>query len=420
MGETIGGEKTKHETINNKTNFNKLNTSTMKKSIYIGIIALATMLMTSCSNDEVYQSLPQDDAIEFGTYLGRDVQSRGVVTDNDFIQFGVFAFYTGGTQWATASTTATPNFMYNQEVNKSGTAWEYTPKKYWPTKKEDKITFFAYAPMASAANGIAITDNDAIGTPEVTYTIDEENLDKMADFVADALIDEVRSGESNDAVLDDNDEEVTKFTLNHELTRINIQAKLSADAYGVAAADKTKVNITDIQFTGTGFATTGTYTFAQTDDTRGSWDYTAAATPVSIFNTSAASANFVNWALPSEFGTYNTKGVAVPSKTLVPLFKTNEYLFLIPANGLTGTDASHEVEMHVYYDIVTYDAALVGQHSKTSAVKGIKLPVGLLKQGTAYNLTLTFGMNEIVLSAEVADWLDANPEEDVDWTDIDK
>jgi hypothetical protein len=32
--------------------------------------------MTSCSNDENMVSIPQGNAIEFGTYVGRDAQTR--------------------------------------------------------------------------------------------------------------------------------------------------------------------------------------------------------------------------------------------------------------------------------------------------------------------------------------------------------
>ena len=63
----------------------------MKKFFLFGIIAFAALSVTSCTKDEVIEIMPQE-AIEFGTYLGHDVQSRGVVLDNtNFRQFGVFA-----------------------------------------------------------------------------------------------------------------------------------------------------------------------------------------------------------------------------------------------------------------------------------------------------------------------------------------
>ena len=88
----------------------------MKKFFLFGIIAFAALSVTSCTKDEVIEIMPQE-AIEFGTYLGHDVQSRGVVLDNsNFNQFGVFASYTDG-DWTPNSPI---NFMFNQVVNKSG------------------------------------------------------------------------------------------------------------------------------------------------------------------------------------------------------------------------------------------------------------------------------------------------------------
>lgn len=401
----------------------------MKKTLFPGLIALAALTMTSCSNDENMLSIPQDNAIEFGTYIGRDAQSRGTIVNNAFEQFGVTAFYTGKTAWS-ADYTEAPNFMYNQAVNKSGSDWSYSPIKYWPTRQGDQITFFAYAPMASNSNGIAITGNQEPGTPKVTYTIDFENLENMGDFVADALIDQKR--QTGTETLDDADENVV-FALNHELTRVNIQAKLSADAFSAEGntANKTKVNITDIKFTGSGFAKSGEYTFANMNDNpegsinRGNWKINAEGSDnsFSIFDiNNENNGTFVNWANAEGLGNYTKKGVSVPDTKKVDLFVNGHYLFLIPANGVFGIANGTEVSMHVSYDIVTHDNNLSGTYSITSAVKEIGLPTGLLKQGVAYNILLTFGMNEITLSADVAEWGNINNEGDanVDWPKNDK
>ena len=398
----------------------------MKKNLFVGFIAMTALTVTSCTNDEVVEAIPQKQAIEFGTYLGRDAQARGVVTggENDFTQFGVFAFYTNGTSWASAKSTATPNFMYNQAVNWNSNletpAWEYTPKKYWPTTYDDKITFFAYAPMASTSNGIVISDNETDGTPTVTYTIDPKNLEKMADFVADALIDQTR--QSSEETLDNANEDVT-FVLNHELTRVNIQAQLSTNEFGDAVANETKVNITNIEFVGAGFAQTGTYTFADEKNVLGTWDYEGVGEDAfSIFDEDDAL--FVVKGTDTDLSTagYTTVGVAVPATTVVDLFEDDQYLFLIPANGTDGITSAKNVSMYVSYDIVTADANLTGGYSKTSAVKEIVLPDGLLRQGTAYNILLTFGMNEIKLSASVDGWgdVDESGDANVDYPKTDK
>lgn len=96
----------------------------MKKTLFPGLIALAALTMTSCSNDENMLSIPQDNAIEFGTYIGRDAQTKGVVLNNgNLLDFGVFASYTSGAEWTGL---ATPNFMYDQKVERTSAEANWT------------------------------------------------------------------------------------------------------------------------------------------------------------------------------------------------------------------------------------------------------------------------------------------------------
>lgn len=398
----------------------------MRKSIFLGIIALAAVSMTSCSNDEVTLAYPQDDAIEFGTYLGRDALTRGVVLDNgNLANFGVFASYTGESDWTSADGY---NFMYNQFVKKSGSEWVYTPKKYWPTNKGDKISFFAYAPYATgAANGITVvsanTDKDA---PVINYTIAAGNLENQADFVADVLMNQVKEGGST---LDSGDRTV-KFQLLHELTRLGFTAKLDRDAYVVGnEAYQTVVNIKSITFLPADeFCTSADYTFATENDDdsttpvtlkRGTWSNFTGAGALDI-------EKLLNIATPgaTDLGGYVEPGILVPDTDPVTLFKKNatpvqEYLFLIP-RGEAGISADGKVKIAIAYDIVTVDPSLAAGHSVTPATKIIEFPAGSLKQGVAYMFNLTFGLNEIKLKAEVVDWgTDTTIDGNVDWPKVD-
>lgn len=393
----------------------------MKKFFLFGIIAFAALSVTSCTKDEVIEIMPQE-AIEFGTYLGHDVQSRGVVLDNNnFNQFGVFASYTDG-DWNANSPI---NFMFNQEVNKSGNNWTYSPLKYWPADQSYKVSFFAYAPYAASDNGISlVTDKTGAGAPQIRYTINDGNLGKMADFVADVDINHTKDAEVTDGV-DDLDEDVS-FVLNHELTRVNILAKLDRDAFGDAAANKTKVNIKSVTFLGGKFATEGIYTFASENDVvdnqgvttvkRGTWNVT---TSPATSGTTLDIANALNAQVDADLAPYAISGVSVGTKQVVPLFKTTQYLFLIPVAGESGLTVAGDVKMKIAYDIVTVDSAVYGGYTATPAVKEISLPAGALRQGVAYEYILIFGLNEIVLSAEVDEWDTENWEEDVDWDDVD-
>lgn len=384
----------------------------MKKFFLFGIIAFAALSVTSCTKDEVIEIMPQE-AIEFGTYLGHDVQSRGVVLDNtNFNQFGVFASYTDG-NWTPNSPI---NFMFNQEVNKSGNNWTYSPLKYWPADQSYKVSFFAYAPYAASENGISlVTDKTGAGAPQILYTINDRELGKMADFVADVEIDHSKEAKDESGI--DQVKENVTFSLQHELTRVNILAKLDRNAFGANdVANKTKVNIKSVEFTGTEdlFAAKGIYTFATENDKRGTWQTTSTQDGDTI-----NLASIFNAQVDTELSPYAIPGVSVGTTNAVPLFETDEYLFLIPVAGETGLATAGDVKMKIAYDIVTVDSAVNGGYTATPAVKEISLPVGALKQGYAYLYTLTFGLNEIVLSAEVSDWSTAEPEEDVDWDDVD-
>ena len=120
-------------------------------------------------------------AVEFGTYMGQNTRSatdqlyeKGTIANKDGenivnltkAQFGVFAYFTGATDYDPASTTRYPNFMYNEHLQwdegiNSG-SWVYSPVKYWPNgidtdnantpsknaiqKEEGKLSFYAFAP----------------------------------------------------------------------------------------------------------------------------------------------------------------------------------------------------------------------------------------------------------------------------------
>ncbi len=398
----------------------------MKKSIFLGIIALAAVSMTSCSNDEVTLAYPQDDAIEFGTYLGRDALTRGVVLDNNNLaNFGVFASYTGETDWAS---TDGYNFMYNQFVEKSGSDCVYSPKKYWPTNKGDKISFFAYAPYATGSvapnNGITVVSaNDATNAPVIEYTIAADNLENQADFVADVLMNQVKNGAGSSI---DSDGRVVSFKLLHELTRLGFTARLDRDAYVVGdKANQTVVNIKSITFLPADeFCTSAYYTFATENDDdstipvtlkRGAWSNFTSTGALNI-------AKLLNIATFDLAG-YTTPGILITNTNPVTLFKKNvtpaqEYLFLIP-RGEAGISADGKVKIAVAYDIVTVDPSLKKGHSVTPATKIIEFPAGSLKQGVAYMFNLTFGLNEIKLEATVVDWVEENISGNVDWPKVD-
>ena len=164
----------------------------MKKQFKLMALASAAMLFAACSQEnllspqEQLAQSPENNAIQFGTYLGKTGTTRagaeGTITNEALTTtagdiktagFGVFAYYTNGTSYAVGST-ATPNFMYNQQVTYPSDAWTYSPIKYWPNEfaagdvdtqdpdaqgaaQHGLVSFFAYAPWVSTPT----TDTDA-------------------------------------------------------------------------------------------------------------------------------------------------------------------------------------------------------------------------------------------------------------------
>ena len=137
------------------------------------------LIFVSCSEDETTMSMPKDNAIEFGTYLGRDAQTRASVLTTKTMAtdgFGVFAYYTDQTKWADYTNKGKANFMDNLKVTSktNGATWTYSPIKYWPNNDGAMVTFLAYAPWVE---GKTITKN-----AEVDFKV-ENSIKAQTDLV---------------------------------------------------------------------------------------------------------------------------------------------------------------------------------------------------------------------------------------------
>lgn len=369
----------------------------MKKNYIMGVIACAALTMTSCSNDEIGgNNTKQGDPIEFGVYLGRDAQgSRGtIITTENLTKFGVSAYYL---------TSVTPDFMYNQAVNKSGDAWTYSPVKYWPTMENYGITFYAYAPHTDDANGfIKLPDNNGIGVPVINVSLptgDKADLKQMVDFVTDEEYHQMKTNGNNTS------DKIT-FTFNHKMTRIGLKANVSKDVYNTDAANKTKVVIRSIELNAGGeFYTSAKYKYTEHITSISSnpeyWYDQKGDVKLnlkSILNWST------DWAISGKKIISSTnQGIALEGTSAVDLFNTGQYLFLIPAPKETGL-TKNSTSATITYDIITEDSNLEDGYSKTSATKTVYLPEGIMQQGKAYNLTFTIAVDQVKLDATVADW----------------
>lgn len=174
--------------------------------------------VAACTDKETIDGLPigstgtPENALSFSTYMsGSKKETRAGATGNIDTEvlkqpeygFGVFAYYTGYTEYGTyrkagGEDKTYPNFMYNQPVHYNPaslstiTKWEYSPIKYWPNEVttdgnkgvddqvDDKntdpatasntyggdVSFFAYAPYVEVTQGTQTTINGA--TPDAS------------------------------------------------------------------------------------------------------------------------------------------------------------------------------------------------------------------------------------------------------------
>lgn len=386
----------------------------MKQNYFIGLIACAALTMTGCSNEEINapQQSQGNNAIEFSTYLGRNAQgSRGTETNDASIKkneknggFGVLAYYTKQDDFNI--TKHTPNFMWNQQVTYKGTNWEYTPVKYWPTKVGDKVSFFAYAPYAANGNdkGIVLSSNSETGAPTATITLPDDPSQTI-DFVAAVQMNKTHDKGTN-----------VSFTLLHEMTRVKVQAKLDKSVYDANPKHKTFVVIKNVTFNNKGqFYKSGTYTFSTDDKKRGTWTTTDNTTAYSLdLNNVMKKETIKVTGAKGKSGSGNYQegedGIKLVNTDPVPLFKDDQYLFLIPVASLTDGKATATIE----YDIVTEDSKLAVGYSCTNAIKTVKLPAGTLQQGKSYNYTFIINLDEIVLDATVEQWDETATDSNID------
>lgn len=348
----------------------------MKKRNLFGWFAMAAMVIgTSCSSDEVVNDYSADNAIQFGTYVGRDAQGRATsLKTENLTNFGVFAYYTGTADYATGS--FTPNFMYNQKVEKSlgASTWEYEPEKYWPNNSGDKVSFYAYAPHNNHVT--IVTSNGQADDAKLNFNVDPTTKNQV-DLLWAKEVNRVKQPV----------EQKVKFNFAHALSRIGFKVesiinKVNEDGTneeddaenGTYYVDEhTTVKVTKVRLLGN-FANTGTLNL-----NGGTWE----------------NASQVNTAYELTSDNFNDVANAVENSKKT-LNKEDSYLMIIPQT----TVASIEVT----YDVITQDAALAGSTSKITNVITSAAFDFTFGQGNAYTFCLHLGMTSVKFDAEVTPW----------------
>ena len=359
------------------------------------LAALAAVVLSSCSKNEIIPNTREENAVVFGAYSGTTkaapITSTTILKDQG--GFSVFAYYTGSADF---SATATPNFMFNQNVTSTdGTTWTYSPVKYWPNNDSnttsgsstftDKLSFFAYAPyVAAGADGATsnavithVTANTATGDPKVTYAIAANPANSIDLLYSDA---DLKNKTKQDYTITS---KVT-FTFKHALSRLEflVQGAFDSITAGDGALDPaTKIYVNSVKIQSEGISKTGVLNLNS-----GAWEL------------GAVDASFepaVN--VPDDLKSGGT-GVTASEAAL---HAAGEYFMLFP------TASAVNYNFIIDYDVITTDTALDGEKSqinnkitKTASIK--------FEAGKAYKVKLVLGMTTVKLDADVADWTDAS------------
>lgn len=369
----------------------------MKKVYFMAFAATVAMAMTSCSSEDLTAgtgtSNNEATAINFSTYLGRNVESRASETTKDGLtKIGVYASYTGSESWSASKSL---DFMMNQEVTKStetsSSSWSYSPLKYWPANETEQISFFAYAPYGDG-NNVTLTKNTTdngtttapTGAPVATFAITDATIAQTPDFVAACVMDQAKTTDSK-----------VQFTLKHAMTRVAMQAKVNDEVYADGDAKKTKVVIKSVKLTGDELTTNAKYTLPNSTDANGKWEATGTTHAFGLSNVLKDDASGITG--------NSDKGAVLTGTTAASILKAIDYLYLIPANAGTGLSEAGKVKAEISYSIVTADDKLANKSVTTTATKTVALPINALAQGKSYTFTFTIGVNAIVLDVESVD-----------------
>ena len=351
----------------------------MKKVYFMAFIATAALTMMSCSNDDITTvsdlSKSEATAINFSTYLGRNVESRAAVTSGGVKDFGVFAFYTENTAW-TSATKSTPNFMNNQEVKGTQTegtwSYSYTPVKYWPNNEGDKVSFFAYSPYDASQAWVA--DEGKVGT--VKYVVKGNgDVTKQEDLLVCKT-----SNKTIDKKKPTTKENVT-FNFSHAMARIGLQVAYAKDALTQGSdeinEDETTISVTSVKIGDKTFYAQG---YLSLTSNTVEWE---GVNNISKADYTLSKVNFTSVAnkVTNEYQALN---------------KEDSYLMVIPADVT-------EIPVTIIYVVTTQDPNLSEKKSEITNTITNKATVSL-EAGKAYTLKMLLGMTSVKVNATVDTW----------------
>lgn len=154
-----------------------------------------------------------------------------------------------------------PNYAYNLKVYKSGSSWITSTNLYWPESSTDKVSFVAYAPYATADNGITPSSVSHSGYPILNYFASNSDITKQVDL---CYAPPVLNKTASDGVIN--------FGFKHALTKITFSAKSHYDYDTIVGYKIKSIKLTNIITKGELFlGTTPTWTPSSSATDTGSY-----------------------------------------------------------------------------------------------------------------------------------------------------
>ncbi|MGL5682909.1 MAG: fimbrillin family protein [Marinifilaceae bacterium] len=183
------------------------------------LIYLFLTLACGCSDIIDSEHVGMTDALCFSA----DITTKGMeLANSNMDNFGIFAFYTGTDNWFAAQNSATPQYLYNKTVTRTQSggqwsAWSYDPVMYWP-KQGEKLSFFAYAPAATAQNNITVSPVTQTGMPTLVYQVSTDIKQQQDLLYSLPLLDKQKDAFTNGKVT---------LAFKHALTKVQFRAKFT-------------------------------------------------------------------------------------------------------------------------------------------------------------------------------------------------
>ena len=391
------------------------------------------LLLWSCGAADSGVETPDGEPVpvRFSTYIAQDAASRADgnaplsnITDIASLRavgFGVFGYYDDNKSYD--SDNDTPNFMYNQQVtwNNGGSAWTYSPLKYWPNEtgtgesdgRTDRLSFFAYAPYLKGDPRLSFLASNAKGDPTVTYTTPND-LGQCLDVLY------ATKPDGTSPLTDLTKQNVgssVEFYFHHTMSRLNFNVRAVFDEIAAgsnAKADSTRITVESITLeteNSDGSTTPLFFTSGTLNLHTGVWtnaaNSTATGTPKIVL-----SGNAIGTDVRDQGDKRVYQMLDADKKVITGVDNTwrnagNGYITVLPNSSLTTTTAP-KLKVTIVYYTTSDDPRLVlsGGRSRIRNTASNTLSGFRFERGKAYAIKMLIGMTSVKFTVQVQNWRD--------------